>query len=230
MRFFLLYLLVNISACSKTSDTGGSVITPPPYTAKTWLALGDSYTIGQSVSATDRYPSQTAALLRLSGINISEPDYIATSGWTSGNLQNAINTYNPSAHTVVSLLIGVNDQYQLHDTTGYRLRFTQLLEKSIQLANGKKENVFVLSIPDYSVTPFASSYDTARIRREIALFNSINYSVASSYQCPYLDITASTRDAVANSIYLASDGLHLSAEEYKRWAQRLAPMMSAVLR
>ncbi len=219
-------------ACKKadspvTPSSTGPVITGPK---KTWLALGDSYTIGQSVGANDRFQAQTANLLKQSGINIGEPDYIATTGWTTSNLTNAIASQNPANHDVVSLLIGVNDQYQMHDTTGYRQRFTSLLNKAIQLANGKKSQVFVLSIPDYSVTPFAAGSDTAQIRKEIDWFNAINSQVTQSYAVAYLDITPGTRLAKTNTALLAFDGLHPSALEYGNWANRLAPIMLPVLK
>jgi len=131
---------------------------------------------------------------------------------------------------VVTLLIGVNDQYQTRDTTGYRQRFTILLQKAIELARGKKENVVALSIPDYSVTPFASSSDTARIRLELDWFNAINKSVTHSYNIKYLDITPSTREGRTNRALIATDGLHPSALEYKKWAERLGPLLEAVLK
>lgn len=228
---FILFCVLQL-ACKKAdtptavyTGTGGS--TAP---LKTWLALGDSYTIGQSVAAAGRYPAQTANLLKQSGINIGEPDYIATTGWTTNNLSNAIATQNPANHDVVSLLIGVNDQYQTHDTSGYRPRFTSLLDKAIQLANGKKDHVFVLSIPDYSVTPFAAGSDTAQIRKELDWFNAINKNVTASYTVAYLDITPGTRLAKNNAALLAYDGLHPSALEYKNWADRLAPMMLPMLK
>lgn len=227
LRYFLAVLL--IAGCSKKQTNPGTTTTPPAAVAKTFLALGDSYTIGQGVAASERFPAQTAEWLRLNGINFSALDYIATTGWTTPNLQNAINTQAPVIHDVVTLLIGVNDQYQTHDTTGYRQRFTALLDKSIQLAKGKKENVFVLSIPDYSVTPFAAGYDTALIRQEIDAFNSINKNVTNQYGIVYLDITPSTREAKTNRALLATDGLHPSGLEYKKWADRLGPLMLPVL-
>lgn len=207
-------------------------VIPPVLTspAKTYLALGDSYTIGQGVPETARFPNQTAAWLKTNGINLTVTDIIATTGWTTNSLQSAINSQNPANHDVVSLLIGVNDQYQTHDTTGYRQRFTLLLERAIQLARGKKENVFVLSIPDYSVTPFAAGYDTARIRLEIDWFNAINKEVTASYNCAYLDITPSTREARYNPSLIATDGLHPSGSEYKKWADRLGLLMLPVLK
>jgi lysophospholipase L1-like esterase len=218
-------------ACARENPAAAANNIPVPTSKqKTWLALGDSYTIGQSVNATERFPTQTASILKTGGINIGTPDYIATTGWTTTNLSNAIQSQNPVNHDVVSLLIGVNDQYQMHDTIGYRQRFTSLLQKAIQLANGKKENVFVLSIPDYSVTPFASGGDTARIRKELDWFDAINKNVTDTYGCPYLDITPSTREAKNNLALLASDGLHPSGQEYRRWADKLAPMMMRALK
>ena len=227
---FSIMLFIIMTACSREKP-GGAAATVPASTGplKTWLALGDSYTIGQGVTAAERFATQTANSLRLNGINIAIPDYIATTGWTTSNLANAIQIQNPGKYNVVSLLIGVNDQYQTHDTTGYRQRFTSLLVTAIQLANGKKENVFVLSIPDYSVTPFASGNDTVLIRREIDMFNAINKNVTDSFKCPYLDITPSTREARNNQSLLAADGLHPSGLEYRRWADRLVPIMIPVL-
>jgi lysophospholipase L1-like esterase len=218
-----------LAACSKKQHPFNipPVVTGP---VKTWLALGDSYTIGQGVTEAERFPSQTANILKQAGINIGTPGYIATTGWTTSNLSAAIAQQNPPVHSVVSLLIGVNDQYQLHDTSGYRQRFTSLLNKAIELAGGKKENVFVLSIPDYSVTPFAAGGDTAQIRKEIDWFNAINKNVTGIYNCAYLDITASTREARYNRSLIAADGLHPSGIEYKRWADRLAVMMLPVLK
>lgn len=230
MRFLFTSLFLLTLACKKPAAV--PVITNPPVLTpgKTWLALGDSYTIGQSVEPGERFPAQTANLLKQAGINIGNPDYIAATGWTSGVLLSQVETENPGTHDVVSLLAGVNDQYQTHDTTGYRQRFTSLLIKSIQLARGKKENVFVLSIPDYSVTPFAAYSDTARIRQEIDWFNAINKDITGSYQCVYLDITPSTREGRYDPSLIAADGLHPSGLEYRKWAQRLAPLMQVVLK
>jgi len=217
-------------ACSK-ANTGSSTIIPLPQTGpqKTWLALGDSYTIGQGVTEPERFPAQTANRLLQSGISIGTPDYIAATGWTTDVLSNNITAQNPGTYNVVSLLIGVNDQYQRRDTTGYRQRFTGLLLRAIQIANGKKENVFVLSIPDYSVTPYAAGTDTARIRRELDWFNAINKNVTDAYRCPYLDITGLSREARYNSNLIAADGLHPSGLQYRYWAEKLAPLMRPVL-
>ena len=130
---------------------------------------------------------------------------------------------------VVTLLIGVNDQYQRVDTNTYATRFTQLLEKAIQLAKGKKTKVFVLSIPDYSVTPFVALADKSRVSAEIDWFNTINKRITLSYNVSYTDITASTRQAATNPSLTASDNLHPSGSEYRKWAEMLTPKMKAVL-
>lgn len=209
------------------------VITVPPVTAapaKKYLALGDSYTIGQGVPESDRFPVQTKLGLTGQGINMNNPQIIATTGWTTTSLQNAIAAQNPAGpYDIVSLLIGVNDQYQFHDTAGYRQRFLNILNTAIQLAGSHRDHVFVLSIPDYSVTPFARNSDTAFIRRQIDQFNVINKEVTLQNYCNYLDITPSTREAVNDPSLIATDGLHPSGKEYKKWAERLELMMKAVL-
>jgi lysophospholipase L1-like esterase len=229
IRSAILSLLISLfSSCNKNTPLSPPVIIPPA--AKTYLALGDSYTIGQSVSPSERFPAQTVSILKPQGIVMADPVYIAQTGWTTANLQNAITSQNPSpTYDIVSLLIGVNDQYQGMDTAGYAIRFTQLLEKSVQLAKGMKSNVFVLSIPDYSVTPFVSQANKARVRMEVDWFNTINKRITLAYGVSYTDITPSTREAETNPALLATDNLHPSGLEYKKWADMLAPKIKAVL-
>jgi lysophospholipase L1-like esterase len=204
---------------------------PSPASEKKYLALGDSYTIGQGVAVADRYPVQTKNWLVANGITgIADPLIIATSGWTTANLQTAIMNQNPTGpYDAVSLLIGVNDQYREMDTAGYRNRFTELLQQSISLANNLPSHFFVLSIPDYSVIPFAMFYDVDKIKKQIDEFNGINKRISLSFNVQYLDITPSTREAKNNLALLCSDGLHPSGLEYKKWAARLGSLMKAVL-
>lgn len=233
-----LFALLVLTQCKKETAKGNVIINPPnntgndtTYIQQTYLALGDSYTIGQSVTQADRFPAQTTTLLKSSGIKMADPKYIATSGWRTDDLYAAIMNQQPTgSFDVVSLLIGVNDQYQRRDTTGYRDRFRQLLLRSISLAGNKRNHVFVLSIPDYSVTPFAANADTAFIRMQIDQFNQINREVTILESCQYLDITLSTREAAFDLSLIASDGLHPSGKEYGKWAGWLAPMMRSVLR
>jgi lysophospholipase L1-like esterase len=230
--FFLSFLL--FSCDKKDNPASQPIFSPPPPPpasgAKKYLALGDSYTIGQSVPETDRFPVQTKKWLAGQGLNVSEPQFIATTGWTTTNLQNALTTQNPAGpYDIISLLIGVNDQYRQHDTTGYRDNFSQLLNKSIQLAGGLRGHVFVLSIPDYSVTPFGQNLDIALIHLQIDQFNVINKEVTLQNNCQYLDITPLTREAINDPSLIAIDGLHPSGKEYKKWADLLGPLMKTVL-
>ena len=234
---FLLFMVIGFSCRKKTRD--GYTYYPAPTdsiapskndTAKTYLALGDSYTIGQSVNANERFPAQTIVLLQQQGIKMADPVYIATTGWTTGDLQSAITGKNPSIADVVSLLIGVNDQYRGLDTGGYAIHFLQLLDKAVQLARGKKSNVFVLSIPDYSATPFVSPDQKARVSMQIDWFNAINSRITAANGISYTNITDLTREASTDPALTASDSLHPSGLEYKKWAELLAPKMKAVLK
>jgi lysophospholipase L1-like esterase len=217
-------------SCTEKSMPIVAVQPTPTVVTKTYLALGDSYTIGQGVAADQRFPIQTMDWLFQNGIRIENPKIVATTGWTTLALQNAINTQTfAPKYDVVSLLIGVNDQYTGVDTNTYRTRFTQLLQKSITLADNKVSHVFVLSIPDYSVTPFVDVFNKPRVSREIDWFNNINKSITQAYGCQYLDITPSTRMAATNRALIASDSLHPSGLEYKKWAERLGPMMKQEL-
>lgn len=238
--FLLSVLAISATQCRKSeapyfNNSSDSTIipvinNPPGDSGKTFLALGDSYTIGQSVAVNERFPAQVTAMLRTAGFNIQEPRYIATTGWTTNNLKNAINTQQPRGpFNLVTLLIGVNDQYQTHDTTGYRERFRELLNTAINLAGGNKNRVFVLSIPDYSVTPYAASLDTVQIRKEIDWFNDINRAVTAEATCSYTDITPSTREAATDPTLVAWDGLHPSGKEYNKWALKLFPLMRLTL-
>ena len=210
------------------------VIAPADTTSSTktytYLALGDSYTIGQSVNTNDRFPSQTVALLAKNNIKVSTPIYIATTGWTTTNLINAINaTSLTPPYDIVSLLIGVNDQYQMRDTTGYRQRFSALLEKAIQLSGNRASRVFVISIPDYSVAPYIPTSQKQQVSKEIDMFNAINKDITEQRNISYTDITPGSRDAASNSALIASDGLHPSGLEYSKWAMKLAPKIKAAL-
>jgi lysophospholipase L1-like esterase len=201
-------------------------------TISTYLALGDSYTIGQSVAADDRYPVQTIQLLFNDSIKFDPPEIIAQTGWTTANLLNRINSSPPTKTTydIVTLLIGVNNQYQGLSQDQYRIEFTTLLNKAIQFAGNKTNRVIVLSIPDYSVTPYAANYDKLKISTQIDSFNLINKAVSLAADVGYLDITASTRMAATDTTLIAYDGLHPSGKEYSKWAAWLAPMIKEALK
>ena len=235
--FMLLNILIVLAsllgACKKSSIPPPITITPiytDTSSAKSYLALGDSYTIGQSVPANERFPQQTRDLLHVSGVEVGNPYYVATTGWTTANLLNALNANPPSnTYDVVTLLIGVNNQFQGESIELYKTEFAALLEKSIQYAGSLPNRVFVLSIPDYSVTPFAAGSNTAYIAEQIDLFNAANKQISQSYGVHYLDITAISREAANNPALIASDGLHPSGLQYARWAALLAPMIKDAL-
>ena len=207
-----------------TTQVTDTTNTKDTAAAKTYLALGDSYTIGQSVDSSDRFPAQTAALLAKQNIRFAPIQYIATTGWTTLNLMDAINIQQPKGpFEAVSLLIGLNDQYQTHDTTNYRSRFTDLLNKAIALSGNRKTHVFVLSIPDYGVTPFGNN--EKEISDQINEFNAINKEVTISQGISYTDVITISRNDAVDASMIAYDGLHPSGKQYAQWALALDSMM-----
>ncbi len=225
---------LSILGCSKegaTPNPVGPAVTPSDSPAvKSMLALGDSYTIGSSVSIEERFPVQARTRLVQAGVQVNQPNIIAVSGWTTGSLLASLNQSPPANnYDVVTLLIGVNNQYQGRPLEEYRMHFTSLLEKAIIYARGRKNRVFVLSIPDYSVTVFAQNSDTARISREIDSFNAMNKQITLAAGVAYLDITGISREARFDLSLTAGDGLHPSGKQYTRWAALLTPMIQAAL-
>jgi lysophospholipase L1-like esterase len=193
-------------------------------TGRTYLALGDSYTIGQSVGIQDRYPVQAAALLTAAGDTIASPEIIATTGWTTGDLLNDLAGYPPKRSTYghVTLLIGVNNQYQGRSLSEYQTQFTTLLQKSIHWAGDNPQHVIVLSIPDYGDSFYGQAQpDPGAISSAIDTFNAANLAISQQYGVKYLDITGFTRQARGDSSLFAPDGLHYSGKEMALWAQGL---------
>ena len=205
-------------------------MTAPAYTTHTLLALGDSYTIGESVLPLENFPNQTVQKLTQSGHKFKSTEIIATTGWTTDELQNNINsrTFTPP-YDVVTLLIGVNNQYRGRPVDTYKPEFENLLKQAIQFAGGKADHVIVLSIPDWGVTPFAAGRDRDQIAKEIDEYNAANKIISENYRVNYLDITPWTREAANDLTLLAADGLHPSAKEYKRWSEKLADKIKAII-
>ena len=186
-----------------------------------YLALGDSYTIGQSVPESERWPVQLASVLQLQEVSIEEVRIIAQTGWRTDNLRNAIENANlNSAYNLVSLLIGVNNQYQGGSISTYSQEFEELLQTAIELAGNKKSNVLVVSIPDYAYTPFGN--ESATISREIDQFNAVNRNISERYGVAYHNITPISRRGLAEPDLVADDGLHPSGEQYKLWVNQIA--------
>lgn len=189
----------------------------------TFLALGDSYTIGEGVKNEDSFPFQTAGLLRKKGITVNDPVIIARTGWTTSDLIHAIKEKKiQRTFDFVTLLIGVNNQYQNKPVEQYKEEFTQLLQTAILFASGDPNRVFVLSIPDYGVTPFAVEKNPQRIAREIVNYNDINKSLADEMDTQYVNIFFESLLAGSDPEMLTHDGLHPSGKQYALWSQRLA--------
>jgi len=189
-----------------------------------FLALGDSYTIGESVTPADRWPVQLAGLLRKDGVALDEPQIIATTGWTTDELSAGIDRAAPRGpFDLVSLLIGVNNQYRGRDLAEYALQFDALLGRALQFAGGQPRRVLVLSIPDWGLTPFARGRDRAAIGRAIDQFNAVNKAAAQRAGPHYVDVTPISRQAPTDPALVADDGLHPSGKMYAEWARLALP-------
>jgi lysophospholipase L1-like esterase len=187
-----------------------------------YLALGDSYTIGEQVPFAENFPNQTVQILRKTGFAFYAAEIIAKTGWTTDELSNAIeNTVILETYDVVSLLIGVNNQYRGRSATEFKIEFEHVLQKAIQFAGNKPYRVFVLSIPDWGVTPFADGRERKQIADEIDAYNYICEASAKEFQTNFINITPSQREDGNKTEFLAPDGLHPSEKEYKKWADKL---------
>lgn len=185
----------------------------------TFLALGDSYTIGESVAEHERWPNQLVNLLNHSNPKYALPTIVAKTGWTTDELEQAIATSQLNDHyDLVSLLIGVNNQYRGLSTIDYQIEFERLLKKALELAGGKNHRVVVISIPDWGVTPFAEGRDRNKIASEIDEFNHINQILSEQYHVHYVEITQHSRTAATDLSLIADDKLHPSGKMYAHWA------------
>ena len=203
IRIFFTFSFLLFS-CSKETDYTRSSLS--------YLALGDSYTIGESINIKDSYPNQLKDQIDL----IDSLKIIAKTGWTTDELIDTLNRSNIRQHDIVSLLIGVNNQFRGYSINNYKIEFENLLNKAINHSNNKK-NVFVISIPDYGVTPFGKSRGKEKIYREIDAFNDINRSISEKYNVMYFNITDISRLAENDSSLLADDKLHPSEKMYSEW-------------
>ncbi|MHB1862292.1 MAG: SGNH/GDSL hydrolase family protein [Gemmatimonadaceae bacterium] len=205
-------------------------MTPPAGIAPRYLALGDSYTIGEGVTADARWPSQLVAALRARGLAVADPELVARSGWTCDELSHGIDAAMPAGRfALVSLLIGVNDQYRGASAAEYASRFAPLLARAVALAGGHAERVMVVSLPDWGVTPFAAGRDRAAIATAIDAFNAVNRAAASRAGARYVDVTLSSRRAAGDETRLTSDGLHPSAAMYADWVRLVLPPAATIV-
>lgn len=195
-----------------------------------FLALGDSYTIGEAVDSAARWPVALARALRASGVPIQDPVVVARTGWTTQELATGIDQAAPSGtYDLVSLLIGVNNQYRGLDLEEYRSQFAELVSRSVGFAGGDPGRVLVLSIPDWGVTPFAEGRDRARIALEIDAFNEVNRRVSEAAGVRYVDITGISREAARRPDLVAADGLHPSGAMYDLWVEAALPVVLRTL-
>lgn len=224
---FCSFMVILIFSCAKKN---GSLMPSPAHTTYTFLALGDSYTIGHNVLPAENFPAQTFQLMTHLGYNFRSPEIVATTGWTTDELQNNINSHTFNfPYDIVTLLIGVNNQYRGRSVENYKPEFESLLKQAIQFAGGKADHVVVLSIPDWGVTPFAAGRDRDQIAREIDEYNAANKDISEMYNVHYINITPWTREAANDPSLIAADGLHPSAKEYKRWSEKLADKIKAII-
>jgi lysophospholipase L1-like esterase len=197
--------------------TGGNNMSNYSY-----LALGDSYTIGEQILFAKNFPNQIVQQLRKAGFAFYAAEIIAKTGWTTDELSNAIeNTIFLKKYDIVTLLVGVNNQYRGRSIVEFKIEFEQLLQKAIQFADNKPSHVFVLSIPDWGITPFAEGRDRKQVADEIDAYNAVCKKSAAAFQTNFINITDSQREDGNKTEFLAQDGLHPSGIEYKKWADKL---------
>lgn len=197
-----------------------------------YLALGDSYTIGEGVGEGDRWPMQLARALRGEGVDIDDPSIIAATGWTTDELSAAIDAAEPlGAFDFATLLIGVNNQYRGRGVDEYAVGFDALLERAIGFARGRADRTMVLSIPDWGVTPFAVAQgrDAGLIAHELDAFNAVAAGICDARGVAFVDITPVSRLRGGDLDMLAADGLHPSAAMYAEWARLALPVARSML-
>lgn len=225
---YTFLLLVTIS-CSENSVTNEL---PPEEVIEnlegvSYLALGDSYTIGEGVPEKDRWPLQLGEKLEENDIAVASIEIIARTGWTTGNLINAMDQTDLKTYDLVSLLIGVNNQYQRRPIEEFKEEFDELITRALRLAI-PSNHVFVVSIPDYGVTPFGSS-DKERIAAELDAYNAYMKGRCDTIGIPFIDITEISRQLGGDSEALASDRLHPSGFQYGEWVKEILPVVMNLL-
>lgn len=235
LRPLFLILSILLAACASlrvVSPTTMSASPAPNSAAIPYLALGDSYTIGEGAATADRWPVQLASLARAQGLPLAQPDIIARTGWTTAELQAAIaaSGNHRTDYGLVSLLIGVNNQYRGQSVALYRAEFRQLLAAAVGYAGGRATCVVVLSIPDWGQTPFAHARDVGQITREIDEFNAVAQQECQAAGIAYVGITDLTRAAAGQASQFTPDGLHYTGPQMRQWASRALPVVQGLLK
>jgi len=225
VKKFAILICLFLLSCSTPNEK-----TPENSMKFRYLALGDSYTIGESVTDTERFPNQIASMLLKEGIEV-EVSIIARTGWTTDELWQGIQAQGVTPpYDMVSLLIGVNNQYRGRDIAEYREEFSFLLNKAIEYAGNDVSKVIVLSIPDWGVTPFAAGRNSTQIANEINEFNAVNLEETMKAGAHYVDITPVSRKALSDPSLVAGDGLHPSGSMYAEWAGLALPNAAEILK
>jgi lysophospholipase L1-like esterase len=195
-----------------------------------FLALGDSYTIGEGVTDDERWPNHLVRLLRARDLEIDDPHIIARTAWTTDELQDAIDADNPRGpFDLVTLLIGVNDQYRSRPVKSFEPEFTALVKRAVGFAGSKAARVIGVSIPDWGATPFAKGRDGSLIAKEIGAYNDRARAIAEKAGVAWVDITELSRAMLTDSTLVAVDGLHPTGAMYRRWAEVILPHAERVL-
>lgn len=215
MKIFAIGLIIGLLACSMPET---ELNMEEQEVGLNYLALGDSYTIGESVEENERWPVQLADRLREDGVEIKSPKIIATTGWRTDQLKAAIENDEEllDSYDLVSLLIGVNNQYQGRSVESFAPEFEELLQQSIELAGNDKDKVFVVSIPDYGKTPFGAS-KADEIARELDEYNAVSKEICERYDVRYFNITPISRQDDPEGELVADDNLHPSGKQYELW-------------
>lgn len=230
MKIIKLIVITSLlfAACKKhvvIEDNQEENITQPD-SGLSYLALGDSYTIGQNVTADQRWPVLLVKDLKKNGKQVRRPDIIATTGWLTTHLIYSLNANPPvKRYDLVSLLIGVNNQYQGLSIEQYRKEFRELLTKCTAYTGGDSSKVFVLSIPDWGVTLSTSPANRDRIAKDIDHFNEVAQEECTKQNILFIDITPISRQALDNPSMIASDGLHFSGKMHQLWVDKVSPIM-----
>ena len=218
----IILVLIGLTFSFCTNSKNGSVTPEPVQLDKSFLALGDSYTIGEGVSFAEAFPALLIQKLKEKQLEYETPNVVAKTGWTTGELMEALEEANIQRNfDLVTLLIGVNNQYRGLSLEEYRTELRELLQRALIFASNKRENVRVISIPDWGVSPFASNRDRALISKEIDAFNAVKREETEALNILFIDITEISRTALNKDQYFAPDGLHFSKEMHLLWVEEL---------
>lgn len=230
----LLFFIPMCWFCRRSPEESLPTTPTPVPTPIDILALGDSYTKGENVKWEQNFPNQLADSLKISGLNIKGPHVVAQTGWRTDNLQSAIasqsNVLGDSVFGLVTLCIGVNNQYQGAPLHTYKQQFEALLQYALARTGQRKDRVVVLSIPDWAYTPFGqNSGNPPMVSQQIDQYNAANKAIADTYGVHYVDVTEISRQGLTKPEFVAADGLHPSAQQYTEWVVRLLPYLRTTL-